>query len=126
LSFEAWVLFSILFFWQLPHFLAISWFCRQDYEKAGFVMLSSLSPDGKQIERQILLYSLALLPVSLLPTLVGLTGNFYFFGAFILGVSLILRVVRSYGKISQDARTIFRASLLYLSFLLLLMAVDKV
>ena len=71
----AWVLFGILFFWQLPHFLAIAWLCREDYARGGFPMLPVLDPEGFRTGRQAILYGAALVPVSLLPSLLGLNGR---------------------------------------------------
>ncbi len=75
------MLFGIVFLWQLPHFLAIAWMYREDYARAGFPMLPVLEPDGRSTGRQAMIYCAALLPVSLAPTLVGLTGALYFGGA---------------------------------------------
>ncbi len=124
-SFEAWVIFTILFLWQMPHFLAIAWICRKEYGTAGFKMLSVVDPSGTQVGRQIILYSLALLPVSLLPSIVGLTGIIYFFGALGLGVWVSYLSFISSRNLDQKARPFFRTSILYLALLLLLMVVDK-
>jgi protoheme IX farnesyltransferase len=72
LSSEAWVLFGIMFLWQLPHFLAIAWIFRDDYARAGFPMLSVIEPDGSSTGRQSIVYAAALVPLSLAPTLIGL------------------------------------------------------
>jgi len=90
------VLFAILFLWQLPHFLAIAWMCREDYSRAGIPVLPVVEPDGRSTARQMMLYGAALLPVSLLPTVLGLTGGTYFIGTlalgcFFLAVCLLLR-----------------------------------
>lgn len=126
LGLEAWVLFAILFLWQLPHFLAIAWLYREDYARGGFPMLPVIDPEGRSVGRQVLTNCLALLPVSLLPTLVGMAGSIYFFGA--LGLSLIFFLCGA-GVIIQrsnvSARRLMRASLLYLPILLGLMAFDK-
>lgn len=124
-SFQGWVLFFILFLWQMPHFLAIAWLYRHEYANAGFSMLSVTDPDGRQVGRQIVLYSLALLPVSLLPAMVGMTGMFYFFSAFILGIVLAGLAVKGVSQLDQKARPLFRASVLYLAALLILMVLDK-
>lgn len=125
ISFEAWILFFIVFFWQMPHFLAIGWMYRKEYEQAGFCMLSCTDQDGQRVARQIVLYSCALLPVSLLPSVVGLTGIFYFFGAFILGIVFVVLAVLSLKNLDQKAKMLFRASIAYLTFLFIFMLLDK-
>lgn len=114
---EAWVLFGILFLWQLPHFLALGWIYREDYRRAGLPILPV---------RQIPLYLLALLPLSLLPSLIGMTGVVYFLGALALGVCFLtcgMHVARQHSPLS--AQRLFRASLAYLPALLCLMSADK-
>ena len=91
---EAWVLFSILFCWQMPHFLAIAWMYREDYARAGFIMLPNVDSDGGGTGRQAVNYAAALLVVSLLPTITGLTIPVYFFGAFLLGAGMVYCAVR--------------------------------
>ncbi len=126
LGIEAWVLFAILFIWQLPHFLAIAWIYREDYARGGFPMLPVIDPEGHSVGRQVLTNCLALLPVSLLPTLVGMAGSIYFFGA--LGLSLLF-FISGLGVTTQrtnlSAQRLMHASLLYLPMLLGLMAFDK-
>ncbi len=123
----AWVLFAIVFFWQLPHFLAIAWLYRQDYARAGFPMLPVLDPTGSRTARQILLYTLALVLVSLLTTVLGLTGAIYFFGALTLGLGfLALGLALAFGRGGHQARRLFLGSVIYLPVLLILMVVDKV
>ena len=123
---EAWLLFAIIFLWQMPHFLAIAWLYRKDYANAGFKMLSVEDPSGTQVSRQILLYSLALLPVSLLPTVLGFLGPFYFVGALLFGLGLIAISWESLKNLDAKAGLLFRASILYLSGILILMVLDKV
>ncbi len=125
-SFEAWLLFAIIFLWQMPHFLAIAWLYRKDYAAAGFKMLSVTDPSGSQVSRQILLYSLALLPVSLLPSAFGMLGIFYFLGALLFGIAFIAVCFESLKGLDQKAGLLFRASILYLSALQVLMFLDKV
>ena len=84
LSQGAWVLFGIVFLWQLPHFLAIAWMYREDYARAGFPMLPVIEPDGRSTARQAVVYTVALLPLALAPTLVGMSGIVYFAGALTL------------------------------------------
>ncbi|MBI3318078.1 MAG: protoheme IX farnesyltransferase [Candidatus Omnitrophica bacterium] len=127
LGLEAWLLFAILFLWQLPHFLAIAWLYREDYTRAGFRMLTVLDPKGDLAFRQIILYLAALLPVSLLPSLCGMSGGFYFLaaltsGTLFLGVGLFTARSRS----GEAARRLFAVSVAYLPFLLLTMTLDRV
>ena len=91
LEWGALVMFAIVFFWQFPHFFSIAWLYRQDYEDGGIRMLPVVETDGKSTGRQIMLYSLALIPVSLLPTFLGMSGWIYFGGALLLGVGSALR-----------------------------------
>ncbi len=123
----AWVLFGIVFFWQMPHFYAIGWLYRLDYARAGFPMLPVLDEEGTRTARQIILHTVALLLVSLLTTAMGLTGAVYFMGAVTLGVSFLalgLRLARD--RSSLGARRLFLGSVVYLPLLLILMVVDKV
>ena len=127
LSVDAWVLFAIMFLWQIPHTLAIAFLYREDFAKAGIQFLPVIEPDGESTNRQILVHCSALLAVSLLPTLIGLAGATYFIVAFLLGVaflasgvSLIVTPTRA------GARRLLFASLIYLPALLLVMALDRV
>lgn len=124
---EAWILFAIMFLWQMPHSLAIAWLYRDDYAHAGFQLLPVINPDGKSTGRQVTSHCLALLAVGLLPTLIGLAGPIYFCVAFGLGTmflwySVRLALVRSL----ESARHLLFASLIYLPVLLIVMAFDKV
>jgi heme o synthase len=126
LSQGAWVLFGILFLWQLPHFLAIAWMYREDYARAGFPMLPVIEPDGRSTARQAVVYAAALLPVALAPTLVGMSGTVYFAGALVitllfLGVSIRFAMTRAV----RDARQLFFASIVYLPLLWALMIADR-
>jgi protoheme IX farnesyltransferase len=85
LSLEGWLLFAIIFLWQMPHFLALAWMYREDYARAGFPLLPVIEPDGMSTARHSITYAAALLPVSLTPTLVGMTSGLYFAGALLLG-----------------------------------------
>ncbi|HSB27360.1 MAG TPA: heme o synthase [Pyrinomonadaceae bacterium] len=126
LSVEAWVLFAILFLWQFPHFLAIAWMYREDYSRAGILMLPVVEPDGRVTAQQIVLYTLMLIPVSLLPTVLGVSGKVYFFGAIVLGLLFLYSSVRAAFSMSrQQARQLLLASVLYLPLLFLLMVVNK-
>ena len=90
----AWALFAILFCWQMPHFLAIAWLYREDYARAGFVMLPNVDETGEITGRQATNYALTLLLVSLVPGILGMAGRGYFAGAFVLGVGMIFCAVR--------------------------------
>jgi len=126
LSVEAWVLFAILFLWQFPHFLAIAWMYREDYTRAGILMLPVVEPDGRVTAQQIVLYTLMLLPVSLLPTALHISGKVYFFGALLLGLLFLYASVRAAISMSrQRARSLLLASVLYLPLLFFLMVVNK-
>jgi protoheme IX farnesyltransferase len=123
----AWVLFGIVFLWQMPHFLAIGWLYRQDYARAGFPMLPVVDDEGKRTARQIIVYTLALVAVSLLTSVLGLTGAIYFFGALTLGLAfLVLGFTLAATRTGLSARRLFLGSVLYLPVLLILMVVDKV
>lgn len=126
MTFEAWILFAIMFLWQMPHFLAIAWMYRKEYASAGFQMLSVTNPDGDQVGRQIVLYAAALLPVSLMPTLLGMEGGLYFLGSFLMGTGFVFLGLASLPHLNRRAPWIFRASILHLTGLLLLMVLDKV
>ena len=122
----AWVLFGILFLWQLPHTLAIARLYRDDYARAGVRLLPVVDPEGTSTERHIVTGCLALLVVSLLPTLIGLAGAVYFVGAFSLGGALVVLGARqALVPSSAAARRVLFASLLYLPALLALLAFDK-
>lgn len=127
LDIDAWVLFAILFLWQVPHTLAIAWLYRDDYARAGIQFLPVIDPDGSSTNRQILSHCAALLAVSLLPTLLGLAGAVYFTVAFVLGVGFLASGVRLAMESSLNgARRLLFASLIYLPVLLLMMALDRV
>lgn len=126
LSRGAWVLFAIVFLWQLPHFLAIAWMYREDYARAGFPMLPVIEPDGRSTARQAVLYAAALLPVALAPTLVGMSGQVYFAGALVLTLLFLAMAVRfAMTRATQDARRLFFASIAYLPLLWILMIADR-
>jgi protoheme IX farnesyltransferase len=123
---EGWALFAILFFWQIPHFLAIAWMYRDEYAQAGFVMLPSVDPEGFRTGRQAVSHTWALLIVSLLPFLFRLAGPVYLFGALALGILFLLSAVLFSRQLTRPrARQLFFASILYLPLLLGLMVFDK-
>jgi protoheme IX farnesyltransferase len=122
LSLGAWILFGIVFLWQLPHFLAIAWMCREDYARAGFPMLPVIEPDGRSTARQSVAYATALLPLSLAPTIAGMAGPTYFIGAFVLTIGFVALTIRfARTRSNADARTVFFGSITYLPILWVLM-----
>ena len=126
LSLEAWVLFAILFLWQFPHFLAIAWMYREDYARAGILMLPVVEPDGRITGQQIVIYTLMLLPVSFLPTALGISGKIYLYGAIILGLLFLYSSVRAaFSQSRQEARRLLLASVIYLPLLFILMVVNS-
>jgi protoheme IX farnesyltransferase len=121
-----WVLFAILAFWQLPHFLAIAWVYRDEYAKAGFVMLPVIDPEGHRTARQAVSHTLGLLPISLCPYLFGMTGVIYLAGALILGLAFLWFAIQFARHLTiPRARQLFYASILYLPLLLTVMVLDK-
>jgi heme o synthase len=127
LSGEGWTLFAILAFWQLPHFFAIAWIYRDEYAKAGFVMLPNVDVDGKYTGQQTVSNALALLIVSLCPFLLKMTGTIYLAGAVVLGAAFLFYAVKFSRQLTlAHARQLFLVSILYLPLLLTLMVFDKV
>ena len=127
ISIEAWVLFAILFFWQLPHFLAIACIYRDDYERGGFKVLPVIDKSGISTSRHIIGNCLALLSVSLLPTILGLTGAIYFTGALVIGVIFLAYGIKTAVKKSNRyAKQLLHASIIYLPVLYALMFADKI
>lgn len=127
ISVGGWSLFAILFFWQLPHFLAIAWIYREEYGRAGFVMLPNVDPDGRRTAQQTLSHTLGLVPISLCPFLFHLAGPVYAVGALILGLIFLQMAFRFYRNLTvSNARRLFLASILYLPLLLGLMVFDKI
>jgi len=125
LALEAWALFGIVFLWQLPHFLALAWLYREDYARAGLRMLS-VTDGAETTFRQALLYAVALLPVSLVPSVLGTTGLVYFVGAAALAVWLIVATAAvALDHTPRKARRLFFVTIVYLPAILLLMVVDK-
>jgi len=119
-------LFAIVFLWQIPHFMAIAWLYRDDYGKAGFPMLPVIEPDGRRTGRQAVIYAAALLPVSLVPGLIGLTGAVYVAIAAALGIALFaLSAAFARNRTDAAARTLFFASILYLPLIWAAMIADK-
>jgi heme o synthase len=126
IGFQAWWLFSILFLWQLPHFLAIGWLYREDYARGGFPMLPVTDTEGIQTSRQVIINTVALIAISLLPAFLGLSGVLYFAGALILGIMFLIMGIRLWQtKSNPSARQLLLASVLYLPLLLSLLVLDK-
>ena len=127
LTSEAWVLFTILFLWQLPHSLAIAYIYREDYARAGFRLLPVIHPDGASTCRQIVVNCVALIGIGLLPTLYGIAGSIYFFTALLAGIAfLAVGIYLSRTRSVKAARYVLYASLLYLPVIYVTMALDKV
>jgi protoheme IX farnesyltransferase len=125
LSMEAWSLFFILFFWQMPHFLALGWLYRKDYTRAGYKLITVVDPTGKSAGRQILTYSIALLPAALMPTLVGLSGILYFTAAAAASIAFLWTALPMYREPSNvNARRLFRSSLAYIPVIVCLLLAD--
>lgn len=121
----AWVLFFILFVWQHPHFYAIAWMFKEDYKSVGFKMLPAIEPDGKGTFSQIIFYCILLIPVSLLPTWIGMSGRFYLYGASLSGLGLLAAgICLAKTKSFRDARNLLKASVIYLPVLLSLIILD--
>lgn len=126
LGFGAWVIFSILFAWQHPHFYAIAWLYREDYAKAGYKMLSVVDKDGTRLFLQVMLFSLMLAVVSIFPFFMGIAGAVYFVGAILLAGYVFyysLRFIRQHND--QTARKLLMATIVYLPMLLLVVLVDQ-
>jgi protoheme IX farnesyltransferase len=122
---QAWVLFLILFAWQHPHFYAIAWMCKEDYARAGFKMLPVIDPSGRRMFRQSVGFCILLLAASLLPYATGMAGRLYLLGALSAGL-LFLRsgITAAHSRSLPDARSLLRASVLYLPALLALIIAD--
>lgn len=127
------LLFAILFLWQFPHFHSIAWLYREDYESAGVRMLPVVEKDGRSTAFAIVFYAVALLPVTLAPTLMGMAGWTYFAGAFLLGSALLWFSVRMWTmhlapiapKSKVHARHLLQATVIYLPLLLALMMINR-
>jgi protoheme IX farnesyltransferase len=126
LSGGAWVLFAILFVWQFPHFMAIAWMYREDYGRAGILMLPVVDPSGDRTYRLILVSSALLIPVTLLPAIVGMNGIAYLFGAFILGI-MMLQVAcwANRARTNTRAKWLMHATVAHIPILLVWMILDK-
>jgi len=126
LGLEPWVLFAIMFFWQIPHSLAIARLYREDYARAGIRLLPVVDRDGPSTGTHVVAHCLALVPVGLLPTLIGLAGPAYFLVALAAGLAFLWSgIMLARGRSAADARRLMVASLVYLPVLLGVMALDK-
>ena len=124
-SLGGWSLFAIVFLWQIPHFMAIAWLYRDDYARAGFPMLPVVEPDGRRTGRQAVLYAAALVPISLAPSVVGITGAAYFWTALVLGVGLLWIAARfAVSRTDATARVLFYSSITYLPLIWTAMLLD--
>lgn len=125
-DFQATLLFAIMFLWQLPHFLAIAWVFREDYARAGMPMLTVIDREGGFTARQVVIYSLALLLISPMPTLIGMAGWIYGSAAIVSGLLFLVLGVRWYPKKDiTGAKRVFFASLIHVTLLFVLMVIDK-
>jgi protoheme IX farnesyltransferase len=119
-------LFGIVFFWQIPHFLAIAWLYREDYARAGLPLLPVIEPDGRSTGRQALIYAVLLVPVSVSPAATGLAGTAYVAVAVVLGAALVaLSVTFARERSTTAARRLFLASIAYLPLLWAVLVVDR-
>ena len=126
LTLEAWVLFAIIFLWQFPHFYSIAWMYKDDYARAGIRMLPVVEPDGISTSRHILAFALLLLPVSLLPGFLNMTGHWYLAAALLLGAFFLRSAVRvARDRSLPNARLVLKASVIYLPLLYVALVLDR-
>jgi protoheme IX farnesyltransferase len=126
LNFEAGILYAILFLWQFPHFYAIAWMYREDYARAGILMLPVVEPDGDSTARRIVWFSLALVPMSLAPKFFAMAGNVYLFGAVVLGMIVTTAGLHAASQRTiLSARRVLLASVVYLPLLYGLLVLDR-
>jgi protoheme IX farnesyltransferase len=120
-----WILFGIVFMWQMPHFLAIAWLFRDDYANAGIPLLPVVEPDGRSTGRQSVLYAAGLIPISLLPMAVGMSTAYYLVGALTLGAILLVLSLEFAGtRTIASARRLFYGTILYLPLLWIVLLAD--
>ena len=125
ISLGAWALFALLFLWQFPHFLAIAWMYKEQYAKAGILMLPVIEPDGKITARQIVIFTMLLLPVSLAPYFLGFAGLIYLIGASLLGLWFLAASIKTArAKSVEQARKLLLVSVLYLPLVFALMVLN--
>jgi len=126
ISLGGWILYAILFFWQFPHFLAIGWMYRDDYARAKMLMTPRDDPYGVIAFRQVWITSAALIVLSFLPLLLGMTGSVYGWTALLLGIGLLIAVHRAASlRTNASARILLHATIIYLPLLFLVMVLDK-
>lgn len=126
ISIPAWVLFTILFFWQFPHFLAIAWLYREEYAKAKILMLPVVEPEGRLTAQQIVVFTLLLVPISFAPFFINLTGWIYLIGAAVLGAWFVWESIKfGRNKTNAQAKMLLRVSVIYLPLLFLLAVLNK-
>lgn len=126
LSLGGWILFAILFVWQFPHFMAIAWMYREDYARAGIKMLPTVDPKGHATFRQIVMSSAVLVWVSALPSIVGMAGMYYFFGALILGMLLLqVGLWANRSRTNSRAKWLMHATVAHIPLLLVWLILDK-
>jgi len=123
LTLQGWVLYGILFLWQFPHFLSIATLYREDYERGGIVMLPVVEPEGTSTRRQIVAYTIALLLLSAVPTILGFSGSVYLFGTLALGIAFLYFGIGMRTRL--QARRLLQASVVYLPLVYGLMIFDK-
>ena len=125
LDLGAWLLFALLFLWQLPHFLSIAWLYREDYRRAGMHLLTIDDPDAQRTGRQTVVWALALLPVSLMPAAVGLGGGLYLAGAALAGSVFVTAAIRFARRPQiESARRLLLTSVFYLPAVLGVLVLD--
>ena len=126
ITLAAWALFAMQFLWQFPHFMAIAWMYREEYKKAGILMLPVVEPSGRLTARQIVQFTIMLVPVSLAPFFFGVSGLVFLVGASILGVLfLVVSIQAARSKTNEMAKRLLLASVIYLPLLFILMVADK-
>lgn len=126
ITMTAWALFAMQYLWQFPHFLAIAWLYREEYAKAGILMLPVVEPSGRITSRQIVMFSIMLLPVSLAPFFFGISGVIFLVGGALLGVWMLWASIRmARQRTSESAKKLLLVSVIYLPLLFILMVADK-
>lgn len=122
LSLESWYLFALLFVWQLPHFYAIAWLCREDYKAAGLKMISNIDSTGKKLAFQALIQTICLIAISLFPLFIGTRGLVFSLGMLLSGLYLLYQTMLFYkDPCDQTARKVLKGSILYLLLILMVM-----